>query len=97
MSWVQPRANGKEDTVKIIYKEKVQDNTVVSVTKDTKFLSAQMQDGDLTIWFMLDLNEPRQHVWIRVYGTGHSIPDNPGEYIGSAQAGRFVWHVFAER
>lgn len=33
---------------------------------------------------------------IRIYGTGHPMPDNPGSYIGSfmLHGGEFVFHAY---
>jgi hypothetical protein len=33
---------------------------------------------------------------VRVYGTGHVIGPEAGDYLGTGQAGPLVWHVFEE-
>jgi hypothetical protein len=32
--------------------------------------------------------------YFRIYGTGHTMPEACGKYIGTVQQGAFVWHVF---
>lgn len=67
---------------------------------DAQFLDVQMQHGNPMLWVLLDpCLHADQQVQITVYGTGHHLPDDPGEYIGTFQmdSGFYVWHVFAKR
>lgn len=62
-----------------------------------KFLTAQMQGGMPQLWALCDdtQTEKSSRV-IAIYGTGHPLPDAPGEYIGTVQmvGGSLVWHIF---
>ncbi len=66
-----------------------------------KVLSVQFQEStkQLCLWAAIDDEEqakgPRS---VYVLGTGQPAPDyiNAMEYIGSAQEGPMVWHVFVE-
>ena len=48
----------------------------------------------LTVWLHVDTDEPLRPVRFRVVGTGHPTP--PGEHVGTAIDGPFVWHVFTD-
>ncbi len=61
-----------------------------------RVLAVQMQ-GDLPcLWAMVNPEKPSHDVEIRVFGTGHPLPDGIGDacYLGTFQHGVFVWHVF---
>jgi hypothetical protein len=62
---------------------------------NTKILAVQPQSGSIALWAEVWLDnistDTRSFV---VYGTGHDMPDNPGNYIGTVQLGMFVWHVY---
>jgi hypothetical protein len=65
--------------------------------KGSIILSTAMQNTDLCIWALVDTHETEQEeVFIEVYGTGNPITNTmkPKAFIGTAVAGRFVWHVF---
>lgn len=69
----------------------------VILPKGAKILSVQPKDGILTMWAMT----PRQPSYpvkrkIRIYATGQYIDDTNLAYIGTAQVGIYVWHVFEE-
>lgn len=61
-----------------------------------KLLSVQMQNGAPVLWALVDPSAQLEIREIRVYGTGHPVP-NAGEHlvhIDTIQDGSLVWHVF---
>jgi hypothetical protein len=48
------------------------------------------------IWFLDDSAQSRTAHIVRAFGTGHTIPDDVGAYIGTAVTpdGALVWHLF---
>ena len=78
---------------------KVTDRQVVMVPRGAKFLTAQIQRGEPQLWFLCDEKEPITNRIIAIYGTGHPLPEDPGEYISTFQelGGDLIWHVFAIR
>lgn len=64
---------------------------------DGKLLCAQVQDGLVQLWFELDPSTEYVSRTFQVYGTGHQMPDDPGDYVGTVQTGPFVWHVYERK
>lgn len=67
--------------------------------KGAKILCIQTKDEIPQIWALVD---PALNTTVRrfmTYGTGHDVPENPGEYIGTFQTlgGRLIFHVFEEK
>jgi len=64
--------------------------------KGAKILTAQYQRGNLCIWALVDADETATEVRnFMIYGTGMTLPDNPGVYIDTVQeVDLFVWHIF---
>lgn len=69
----------------------------VELREGFKILSAQDQFGVPTIWVLLDHEKPVVIKTFHIYGTGHLIPNEPGDYIGTLQQQPFVWHVFMDK
>lgn len=61
-----------------------------------KILTVQEQHGSLVLWAIVDPTAEDIAREIVMYGTGHAVPDNPGQYIGTVQQadGALVWHFF---
>lgn len=61
-----------------------------------KLLDVQMQNGDCCLWAICDEKAEKAPRHIAIYGTGHPIQDDPGEYIATFQVynGALVYHVF---
>ena len=62
-----------------------------------KFLHLDYQDGITTVWAIMNDDYPEVTYKIVVQGTGWDMPNDLDEstYIGTLQAGFFVWHYFA--
>ena len=69
---------------------------IIRMPACAKILSVQTQRGVPCLWVLCSeggLNEVKR---VAIYGTGHPMPSDPGEFVGTFQAedGCFVWHVF---
>lgn len=57
-------------------------------------LTAQMQNGVITVWCLLYPLNPDAVKVFHIVGTGHGTVELGDQYIGTVQDDRFVWHVF---
>ena len=59
-------------------------------------LHAQMQRGEPVLWALVEPSEKQELRTFDVYGTGHTMRNDSGEYIATFQMadGALVWHVF---
>jgi hypothetical protein len=59
-------------------------------------LTVQSQRGVPCMWVMLNNTNCVEARHFTVYGTGDSLPDDAGDYVGTFQEenGAFIWHVF---
>jgi hypothetical protein len=87
--------------MKRIYKYTLEDQhwygksgSPIQMPKGARILSAQEQHGEIQLWAIVDLLQDDVPRWFRVCGTGHDLPENPGEFVATVQLGEFVWHVF---
>ena len=62
-------------------------------------LHAQMQQGEPVLWALVEPSADQELRTFDVYGTGHGVRENAGEYIATFQmdGGALVWHVFERR
>jgi hypothetical protein len=78
-----------------IHKHIITDRKIIEAPKDSKFLSVGMQGDNICIWVMSDTGNQNVSYTIRVVGTGQNITELwAWEYLGTVQAGEFVWHIF---
>ena len=65
------------------------------VPKGSEFLSAQMQNDLLCLWFKVDSlmieHECKSFV---IFGTGQKFDDTGLNFLSTVQDGRYVWHLF---
>lgn len=80
------------------YPIKVEDEQIVMLPINAQILTVQTQHETPCIWALIDKNENRTTpVKVKIYGTGHPIPDSENlTYIGTFQlyGGNIVFHVF---
>ena len=57
-------------------------------------LSFQNQKGLPVLWAMVDPDAPKVEREFSVVGTGHDVPSGVGAFVGTAQFGSLVWHLF---
>ena len=72
----------------------ITDRQFVTMPDDAEILRIEVQDGLPCLWAMVDPSKMRLAVMLATYGTGHQLPNDPGEYLGTYQVGGFVGHVF---
>lgn len=82
-----------------IYKYKLQPGrTVLDLPDGAQVLTVQMQGDDACLWAMVEPHKPTGRRFFDVYGTGHPMPADPGDYVATFQQrnewGTLVWHVF---
>jgi hypothetical protein len=70
----------------------------VSLPKDAKILTVQVQKNNPCLWTLVDTENEIEKRRIEIYGAGHEIPNDGMErkYISTSQMydGDFVFHVF---
>ena len=59
-----------------------------------RLLTLQLQGDNPQLWFLCDAHAPLEPRRFAIHGTGHPLPDKPGEYVATFQTGALVWHVF---
>lgn len=76
---------------------KTTDTQRVEMPVGTKLLDVQVQGDTPCLWGLVDPGAQKIARLIRVFGTGHGINGDPGEYVGTYQLleGRLVFHVFS--
>lgn len=89
--------------MKTVYKYRLQpeDEQLLHLPADARFLHVAQQgeyNSDIFAWVLLDPTAPTVERRIRIYGTGHEIPDSIYlAFLGTLQMNSgLVWHVFEE-
>lgn len=82
--------------MKTIWKYTLQPEIEIAIPVEAKILAVQEQHGEAQLWVLVNPQQPTQLRKFKSYGTGHKIPDEPGEYIGTFQLKNMclVFHVF---
>jgi hypothetical protein len=89
--------------MKTIWKYELKPECELEMPLGAEILTIQMQFGEDTVpfehprlWALVDLGVEKEKRSFCTYGTGHSLPDKPGRYIGTFQldSGSLVFHVF---
>lgn len=66
----------------------------------SKIVSIQMQHHYITVWAIVDRDQPDESRYFWILDTGEQIFEPSGEtklyYLATVQAGQMVWHVFEE-
>ena len=75
----------------------VTDAQLVEMPLEAKILTVDAQRDIVCLWAEVDPVVAEKHfrtIWI--FGTGHSMPDDPGNYIGSftLASGDLVFHAY---
>lgn len=74
----------------------ITDYQTIEIPEGFTPLQVSVQGSDLCLWCKVDPKAKKLPVIFWIVGTGHPIPNEPIEYIGSAIMNPFVWHVFWE-
>jgi hypothetical protein len=72
------------------------DEQVIEIPASASNLTLQMQGGGPRLWALVDPTAPTVKRTIRMFGTGHPVPDDIMAYLGTVQDGPFVWHFFQD-
>ncbi len=59
-------------------------------------LTIQIQNDIPCLWALVDPQDATCEMQIYTVGTGHDLPADWKEYIGTYQTEQFVWHVFTK-
>lgn len=88
--------------MKVIWKYpiRITDFNSIEVPKGAEFLSAKVQNGQLTVWALVTPTAPKVNRTIRIFGTGNPT-DNDFETLTFIDTvlthnDSLVWHVFSE-
>lgn len=71
------------------------DRAVIDLTGPVLLVGTRYEDK-VEIWHLHNEGHPPRPTEFVVAGTGHELPDDAGEHVGSVitPSGRSVWHVF---
>jgi hypothetical protein len=78
------------------YPLKWEETQIIHIPSGAEPLALQPQNGVPTLWAKVDedaILEPRM---VRIFGTGALMSADPYRYLGTIQAGSFVFHFFME-
>ena len=70
------------------------DHQQIAMPAGSQALMFDVQDGNPTLWAIVNPAEPLVPFGFRLAGTGHQLGDEVGRHIGSCFHGPFVWHLF---
>lgn len=79
------------------YPIEIEDEVSVEMPLGAEILCVQMQGGHPCIWALVDADEVGKQVKGFIWrGTGHTMPDNHGKYVGTVQlhGGSLIFHLF---
>ncbi len=78
------------------YKFRTTDEFTIDMPHGSRILDIQTQDYEPCMWAEVDNNYPLITRIFRIYGTGHELPNKPGDYIKTYQEhdGGLIWHVY---
>lgn len=59
-----------------------------------KVVAFQMQNGAMCMWAIVNRDLKLERRYFFIMGTGNEFESDGTNYIGTAQEGQFVWHLF---
>lgn len=76
--------------------ERLTDRPEITMPVGSKLLTAQMQGDTPTVWALVDPEKPAAPRRLAIIGTGQDVRDDVAvdRYVGTYQAGPYVFHVF---
>lgn len=74
------------------------DRQYIEMPEGATILTVQTQHGLLCLWAIVNNQNNLEKRTIIILGTGHDVPREQLEYIGTVQMenGALIWHVFEE-
>ena len=84
--------------MKTVWKYTLSPVSYLMIPKGSKVLFVDNQKEIAQLWALVDPSQEKESREFVVYGTGHDVPDNPGNYVGSflMSSGSLVFHVFEQ-
>jgi hypothetical protein len=80
------------------YTLNIDSHQAIEVPSGAEFLSAQIQNGKVCVWALVDPNAKKELELFIIAGTGHPFPEQPKQFqfLGTVQqaGGALVWHIF---
>ncbi len=80
--------------MKTIWKFSLHPSTSLQMPIGSLLLCVSAQGDGACLWALVDPDQPVEQRDFNCYGTGHNIPDDPGQYVGIVFIGSLVFHVF---
>lgn len=70
--------------------------TKVAMPKGAKVLSVHEQRGEICVWALVDINQPKTEYPFYVYVTGFHVTEDTSRFLGTVhlEGGSLVFHVF---
>lgn len=73
----------------------VNPHVTLEMPAGAQVVALQTQRDTPCLWVLVDPHAERERRTFVVVGSGHEIPDEAGEHVGTWQAlNTFVWHLF---
>lgn len=74
----------------------VNDEQDIEMPRGADILWVDVQQGQPCIWARVNPAAPRENKRIRIFGTGHPMPDELGDYVGTfmMKGGALVFHLY---
>jgi hypothetical protein len=68
----------------------------IQMPAGARVLTVQSQAGTPCLWALVFPHQEQEARVFDLYGTGHPMPANCGEYVGTVQdyGGQLIWHIF---
>lgn len=69
----------------------------IAMPKGAKILRAEFQNKIITLWAMVDTEQPEERRYFVIFGTGHDMGEYHEKmliYISTVFISEFVFHVF---
>ncbi|AUR81727.1 hypothetical protein NVP1089O_77 [Vibrio phage 1.089.O._10N.261.51.F9] len=83
------------------YPLKVADEQIIEVPQGAEPLKAEMQNGELCLWMLVNPAAERGSRKVHIHGTGHKVSDfvTRSDHVDSFMmcGGTLVFHVFVTR
>lgn len=78
------------------YELPIEDASVLRMHKGAQLLTVQIQYEIPHVWALVDTTKEIEDRTLFVVGTGHTLPEEAGDYVGTFQMfnGKLVFHVF---
>lgn len=88
--------------MKTVWKYRLDPDITIEMPEGAEVLCVQTQNGQPTLWALVDSSNPLERRRFVGSDTGHPIPDDSGKYVGTFQIDRIkgrtlVFHVFEVR